>query len=162
MSIVTPERLHRALVRTPVVLQGLLVGVDQERAVAATDGPDGWSVVEVVCHVRDFDGVFQGRVEQMLAEEHPALAAYDHERIAVERDYRHDDLRRALAVLVEHRVGFLRLFAGLDAERWGRTGVHPELGTISVLDAATQVVLHDIDHTEQIARCLGLAERLDV
>lgn len=161
MSIVTPDRLHRAIVRTPVILQGLLTNVDQRRAMEATDGPDGWSVVEVVCHLRDFDGFFQGRVELMLAEERPTLPAYDHERIALERDYRHDDLRRALAALVAHRSGFVRLLAGLRAEQWSRSGFHPEMGSITVLDAATQLLLHDIDHTEQITRCLGLAERLD-
>jgi hypothetical protein len=156
------ERLLRAMVRTPVVLEGLLSGVDQGRALAATDGPEGWSVVEVVCHLRDFDGFFQGRVELMLVEEHPMLPAYDHERIALERGYRHDDLGRALATLLEHREGFVALFADLSPDQWARTGIHPEMGPISVLDAATQLVLHDVDHTEQITRCLGLAERLPI
>ena len=61
-----------------------------------------------------------------------------------------------------HRRGFVALFTGLAAEQWARIGVHPEMGSISVLDAATQLVLHDIDHTEEITRCLGLAERLPV
>ena len=159
MSIVTPERLLRSIVRTPVILRGLLSGADQQRALSATDGPDGWSVLEVVCHLRDFDSFFQERVELMLADDSPALPAYDHELIAVERNYRGDDLAGALAALVEHRAGFIRLFEGLDPDQWSRTGVHPEMGPISVLDAATQVVFHDIDHTEQITRCLGLAER---
>ncbi len=98
----------------------------------------------------------------MLAEEHPPLPAHDHVRIAVDRDYSHDDLGRALAALLAHRVGFIARFAGLGAEQWTRTGIHPEMGSISVLDAAAQVVLHDIDHTEQITRCVGLAERLPV
>lgn len=162
MSIVTPERLLRSVVRTPVILQGMLGGVDQRRALGATDGPDGWSVLEIVCHLRDFDHFFQERVELMLAEERPGLPAHDHERIAVERNYRGDDLGVALAALVRHRAGFVRLFTGLAPEQWDRPGIHPEMGEISVLDAATQLVLHDIDHTEQVARCLGLAERLPI
>lgn len=160
MTFVTPDRFITNARRTPVILHGLLNGVSQEQAMAATDGPDGWSVVEVVCHLRDFEGFFRHRVELMLREDNPELPAYDHEALAIERDYQHQSLRDALAVLLEERRGFLALFESLRPEQYARCGVHPENGPISVLDALVQLTNHDITHLDQITRCLGLSERL--
>lgn len=161
MTFYTPDRLLAGMKRTPIVLNGLLHDVSQERAASATDGPGGWSVVEIVCHLRDFDGFFRGRAELMLTGENPMLPAYDHLSIAVERDYAHQDLRAALATLAEERRRFVTLLSGLDADQWQRGGVHPEAGPMRVIDSAFQVVLHDLDHAQQIARCLGLAMASD-
>jgi hypothetical protein len=160
VTFVTPDRFILNARRTPVILHGLLHGVTQERAMAATDGPDGWSVVEVVCHLRDFEGFFRERVELMLREDNPELPAYDHEALAIERDYQHQELRLALAVLLEERREFIALLESLRPEQFERTGIHPENGLITVLDAAVQLTHHDINHIDQITRCLGLSERL--
>lgn len=157
---VSSGRYLAHMIRTPTILHGLLAGVSQERAQAATDGPDGWSVVQIVCHLRDFEGFFRGRVELMLNQDNPVLPAYDHEALAIERDYQNQDLRAALATLLEERRAYHSLFSSLRPEQWERVGQHPEAGPMSVLDAAIQVASHDVDHIEQIARCLDLAPRL--
>ena len=66
---------------TARTLGHLLAPVSQEQATTLRDGPEGWTTVEVVCHLRDFDGFFRGRAEMILAEETPNLPAYDHEAI---------------------------------------------------------------------------------
>lgn len=162
MSLMSPARFQRSLVRTPVILQGLLSDVDNERARTATDGPDGWSVLQVVCHLRDFEGFFRGRAELALTQANPRLPAYDHEQIAIDRDYQSQDVREALTTFIDERKRFLRLMQSLNNAQWVRMGLHPELGWISVLDMAMQVALHDVDHIEQITRCLDLAERFEV
>jgi hypothetical protein len=160
VTYVTPDRFITNARRTPVILHGLLHSVTQERAMAATDGPDGWSVVEVVCHLRDFEGFFRHRVELMLTHDNPELPAYDHEALAIERDYQHQELRNALAVLLEERREFIALFESLTPEQFQRTGIHPENGQITVLDSAVQLTHHDITHLDQITRCLDLSEQL--
>jgi hypothetical protein len=160
VTYVTPDRFITNARQTPVILHGLLHGVTQERAMAATDGPDGWSVVEVVCHLRDFEGFFRHRVELMLTHDNPELPAYDQEALAIERDYQHQELRDALAVLLEERREFIALLESLTPEQFARTGIHPENGQITVLDAAVQLTHHDITHLDQITRCLDLSERL--
>ena len=160
MTYVTADRFITNARRTPVILHALLHGVTRERAMNATDGPDGWSVVEVVCHLRDFEGFFRGRAESMLAEENPELPAYDHEALAIERDYQHQDMREALAVLLEERRRFIALFESLRPEQFARPGIHPENGPITVFDSLVQLTNHDITHIDQIARCLELSDRL--
>lgn len=159
-GFVTADRFIADARRTPVILHALLHGVTPERAMSATDGPDGWSVVQVLCHLRDFEGFFRGRVELMLAQENPDLPGYDHEALAIERDYQHQDLRAVFADLLEQRRAFTALFETLTPEQFARGGVHPENGPITVFDALVQLTHHDLTHLDQIARCLGLSDRL--
>lgn len=160
MTYVTPDRFIADARRTPVILNGLLSGLSPERAMEATDGPDGWSVVQVVCHLRDFEGFFRDRVEMMLANDAPALPRYDHEALAIERDYQHQNLVGVFADLLARRKGFLEFFESLTPEQFERTGIHPESGSITVFDALVQIIHHDLTHLDQIARCLGLSDRL--
>jgi len=105
---------HIRLIRhTLAILEFILADVSQ--GVATTrrdpaDGEKGWTVLEVVCHLRDFDRIFQSRVRQMLRENEPTLQAYDHERMAIEFRYNEQDLRTALAELHASRREFVALF----------------------------------------------------
>lgn len=153
------DRFVRSLRRSPVILGAIIRDLDPERARTATDGPDGWSVVEIVCHLRDYEAIFKGRVERMLAEDNPALPGSDHEAMARDQRYQDQDLGTAHAAWLETRRAFLALLEPLLAEQWQRPGVHPEAGPYTVLDQVTRTALHDIDHTEQIVRALGLGER---
>jgi len=137
---------------TARTLGHLLAPVSQEQATTLRDGADGWTIVEVVCHLRDFDGFFRGRAELLLAEETPLLPAYDHEAIAIARNYNADRLTDAYAALLRSRAATQALFAGLTEEQWKRGGIHPEVGPFSLTDAAFQVSLHDQTHTEQILK----------
>jgi hypothetical protein len=160
VTYVTADRFIADARRTQVVLHGLLHGVSQQRAMDSRDGGDGWSVVEVVCHLRDFEGFFRGRVELMLDQDNPILPAYDQDALAIERDYQHQDVRVALAELLEQRRAFLVLFESFSEEQLQRDGVHPENGPIKIFDSLVQLTHHDLTHLDQIARCLGLSERL--
>ena len=151
-------KVHRAqlyaMEMTARTLGHLLAPVSQEQATTLRDGADGWTIVEVVCHLRDFDGFFRGRAELMLAEETPLLPAYDHEAIAIERNYNADRLTDAYDALLRSRAATQALFAGLTEEQWARGGIHPEVGPFSLTDAAFQVSSHDQMHTEQILKIL--------
>ncbi len=157
MTYVNPERFQTALGRTRVILAALVADLSQSAAARATDGPDGWSVIEVVCHLRDFEGFFLGRAELMVTGGNPQLPAYDHEQLARERDYAHQELRQALRDYRRERERHLAFLAGLSPEQWSASGVHPEMGPITLLDQTVQVSLHDLDHTHQIVKCLGRA-----
>ena len=156
MTMLTPGRFIKALKRTPVLLDSLLCGVTQERATAARDGADGWNVVQIVCHLRDFDEVFFERAQRLVAENHPVLPRVDHEVLARERDYAAQQLDEVFAAFVAHRETFIDWLKARDEADWTRTGVHPEAGEYSLLEQALQVPCHDIDHLEQIARVLAL------
>lgn len=41
-----------------------------------------------------------------------------------------------------------------EAATWLRAGTHPAQGPATLLDVAINAGLHDVDHLEQLARCL--------
>ena len=137
------------------ILGHILKGISEEQAHELRDGAAGWSIVEIVCHLRDFDGIFYHRAQMMLAQEHPQLPAYDHEAMAIERAYQQEQVADAYDELKSSRERFVAFFKGLTAEEWRRGGIHPERGEFTMTDALVQAGLHDIDHLEQIARVLA-------
>ncbi len=139
------------------ILGHILQGISNERARSLRDGPDGWSIIEIVCHLRDFDEIFYRRAQMMQAQEQPQLPAYDHEAMAIERAYQQEDLAEAFETLKATRARFIAFFAALTPEQWERDGVHPERDSFTMTDAAMQVGLHDLDHLEQITRVLARA-----
>ena len=137
------------------ILDNILAEVTEAQAHDLRDGPDGWSIVEIVCHLRDFDGIFHSRAQMMLQEDYPRLPAFDHEAMAVERSYQQEELAAALQKLNESRAAFIAFFESLDVTGWDRSGVHPERDSFTMTDAVIQVGLHDLDHLEQITRVLA-------
>jgi phytoene dehydrogenase-like protein len=143
-----------ALRATPEVLEGLLAGVAPERAAAARGGDEGWSVVEVVCHLRDAEERAFERMRAMCDVDAPFLPAYDQDRWASERDYAAANLRDALAAFVALRNRHIAALEALAPADWERTGRHEEQGEITIAAHTVHVISHDAVHAAQIARQL--------
>ncbi|MBN2469527.1 MAG: DinB family protein [Anaerolineae bacterium] len=158
MTMLTPGRFIRAMQKTPILLDALLNGVTQERALAARDGADGWNVVEIMCHLRDFEEIFFARARQIVEQDRPTLDPFDHEQMAKDRDYAGQDLNAAFETYQATRQEFLAWLKARAEADWQRVGAHPEAGEYTLLEQALQVPLHDLDHLEQIARVLGLPD----
>jgi hypothetical protein len=140
--------------KTLATLNNIFANVTPEQATTLRDGEDGWTPLEVLCHVRDFDVIFQDRVRLMLAEDNPSLTPYDHVAMAEEKDYNNQDITQVLADLNRTRIEFAELFISLTDEQWERGGIHAEAGAITLTDSLIQVGHHDNDHIEQITRIL--------
>ena len=153
------ERIIATLKRNQTILDGILHGLSQGDATSATDGPDGWTVLEVICHLRDLEEIYAGRIASMLKGENPTFPKVDPPALAKERNYAGDDLRSARSTLLEHRRATLAILAGLSPDQWTLTGTHGVYGPQTVEVLAFQIVTHDLDHMEQITRILGRAER---
>lgn len=148
------QDLLDALRATPEVLETLLNGCTQEQALAARGGDEGWSIVEVVCHLRDAEEEALSRVRLMRGTVHPVIVAYDQERWARERNYAEASLREALASFSSFRAQHAAELAQLSPEQWERSGQHEEQGDITISSHTLHIVSHDAVHTAQIARQL--------
>lgn len=156
--LLSPMKALRTLRKTPALLDALLRDTTQEQAATLRDGPDGWSVLFIACHLREFEAIYRARIEQMLAEDTPTFAIYpSNDELAERNAYALQDLRAVLADTRAHREALIARLEGLSDEQWLRAGLHPEQGPATVLDAAINAGLHDIDHAEQILRCLASA-----
>jgi hypothetical protein len=140
--------------KTLDTLGNILQHETDERLTTLTDGPDGWTVTEVLCHLRDFDDIFYQRVLRIVNEDKPQLVPYDHEAMARERNYRAQYPIQVYAELQQSRQRFIDYFKSLSPEHRTRMGIHPQNGEWTVMDALMQVGHHDANHIEQITRIL--------
>lgn len=151
------QRILQFMQQTHDILMHVLEPVSQEMATTlrdASDGDKGWSILEVLCHLRDYDQIFRTRAQRIRNEEYPSLPYSDHEKLAIEGNYNAQDLNAVKAAFSASRQQTIRFFSGLSSDQWARAGVHPERGHFTMLDAALQVGMHDTVHIEQITRIL--------
>ncbi len=160
MPIITPERYVLALRKTPVLLNALINGVSQEQAERFTDGPGGWSIVETMCHIRDFAEISLTRAQLILAEDQPLLPDMDAQATAQQRDYPHQNLRAEFAAYLDARKALLARLDGITEEQWQRRGTHAKFGSLTLLELLVFIEWHDVNHLEQIARSLRLSDAL--
>ncbi len=149
-----PRDLIDALTATSATLTALLEGVSQIQAVSATGGDEGWSVVEVICHLRDAEEISIQRMQVLRDQDNPSITGYDQEALAHERNYRSQDLRAALASFIAFREKYVAELSSLRPEDWQRPGSHSEFGHITLLEHTVHHACHDPIHCAQIARQL--------
>lgn len=152
--LVNPGKALRTMRKTPLLLTRLLAGVSQEQARALRDGPEGWSVLWIVCHMRDVEAIFAQRARDLLAAPDPLFSVTENDELIRRGDYERQELQAALEAYLAGRRAFISLLEPLDDAQWLLSGTHPSQGPATLLDVAVNAGLHDVDHLEQIARCL--------
>lgn len=117
--------------------------------------PGEWSVLELVCHLRDSVAEEGLRVRRLVEEENPTLVPYDQDALAVERNYQGEEPAKALTGLRAFWSGLAYQLENLSDEEWDRTGVHPESGPVTVRSRAEQEVPHARAHLAQMQAVRG-------
>ena len=150
------ERAVEVLERTPGALRALLAGLD-ETWVTASEGPGTFSPKDVLGHLihgEETDWVPRIRVILEDGEKCPFTpfdrfgfrTKIEEQTLALLLD-RFETLRR-------ESLGYLRSLA-LDPARLERTGMHPELGRVTLGELIATWVVHDLGHTSQILRVMA-------
>jgi len=140
------------------VLDVLLTGVDQSVATTLRDPDDGeagWTTLDVVCHLRDFEQVWQRRLAMVLAEENTHFEPFDPNALVVQNDYASQDFAAVWAERAALRAVSIEMLAAVTDDQWSRTGIHARFGPLTISELKFQLPLHDLDHAEQIIRILG-------
>jgi phytoene dehydrogenase-like protein len=150
-----PKDLLDAYRAAPATLEHLLRDCTQEQAQQARGGDEDWSVVEVVCHLRDAEERALERMRAMRDQDNPFFPAYDQEVWARERNYASTNLRDALQAFLQFRQQHVAELEALPPRDWERPGRHEEQGQISITAQTLHMVAHDSMHAAQIARQLG-------
>jgi uncharacterized damage-inducible protein DinB len=160
MSALSPENFTLALRKTPVILNSILRDVTQIQAQQMTDGSDGWSVIETMCHIRDFGDVLAQRIHLVLNADLPDLPAMQPSTENRHRDYHQQQLSEEFAAFVEQRKHVIHALSVLAPEQWQRRGIHAVNGEMTLLEIIIHAVWHDVNHIEQIVRSLELSDSL--
>ena len=122
--------------------------------------PGKWSVLEVVCHLADFEPIYVDRMKRIIALERPLLIGADEVLFAKNLAYHHRDLEEELATIDLARRGFARVLRSLPETVLQRTGVHNERGMTTLEEMLVLCNKHLRHHTAFVVekrRALGLA-----
>lgn len=138
---------------TPELLAIYVRGLSAEQA-KKQPAEGEWSVLEVVCHLRDVEEVSYKRFQAIRDTENPTVYGADANALAIEKKYREDDLQKALAEFAAKRAVLVEELKALTPEQWERTGQHASAGTLSILNNTQHLAWHDINHLAQLARQL--------
>ena len=136
------------------IFENVIAGVSDEDMRMLRDGEEGWTTLEVLCHLRDYEAVFLQRVRMTVQQDNPVLPSPDPEILVFEKSYNEDDPQTVLAdwkKLRQEQHGFLSACAD---DAWERPAKHPRRGAFTLHDQLFLTVWHDTNHLEQILRIL--------
>jgi hypothetical protein len=146
--------LIEALRSTPETLKGLLSQTTLAQARSAKGGDEDWSMVEVICHLRDAEEISLQRVQTIRDQDRPKIARYDQLALARERKYREDDPYAALEAFANFRERHTTMLSALSAEDWQRSAEFAAFGQMTIFAHTVHKLYHDTIHCAQIARQL--------
>jgi len=112
--------------------------------------PDKWSVRQLVCHLADTETVWVVRFRQVIAEENPALSAFDQNAWAEKLDYKRRKISQALEQFRILRHENFDLLKELPEASFSRTGTHSRRGPMTLLDMVKLSAEHVENHVRQI------------
>jgi len=117
-----------------------------------------WSVSEVVCHLADFEIIYADRMKRVLAEENPTLFGADPDLFERRLHYGNRSVVDEMAIIAGIRKHITVLLRCVDVEDFQRTGVHTEVGPLTLETLLEQITAHIPHHVEFVAakrRVLG-------
>lgn len=141
--------------RTIGIVRFLLQAVPADDLRTWRDGGAGWTVLEVLCHLRDFDEIFVQRLRLTVEQDDATLALPTPDQWAAEREYNRQDAHEVLDKWSQNREALLAHMNGLSESDWLRTANHPVRGVMSATDQLLLMTWHDWNHLEQIVKILN-------
>jgi hypothetical protein len=140
-----------ALIRaTPALLRRELeaMGVEAARWQPA---PGEWCINQVIGHLIEADRHgFHGRVQTILVEGHPHLKTWDIAGIVAQRRDCERDTFELLDELTARRAESAQMVTNLSPGQLQRSGIHPLVGELRVVDLIHEWIHHDRNHIKQI------------
>ena len=109
-----------------------------------------WSAIEVVGHMIDKMWIWIGRVERLMAEERPALPAYDQDALVREHDYLHADPEVLFEQLRQECERFASLIERIPVSALQREGVHEEVGPMTIRQCIAVPLESSPEHLKQL------------
>ncbi len=114
-------------------------------------GKGKWSGKEILGHLTDCELVFLYRLQFMLAEENPAVFAFDENKWAGRFSYAKQDLGAMKARFAATRARFVELAKECTDADWARKGTRPDNPDYTLGYLVEHAAEHNEHHLEQLA-----------
>jgi hypothetical protein len=138
------------LEKTPRLLETMLGDLPGE-LLHWKPAAERWSISEVLAHLAALEQVYAERTLRMVAEDSPALVKYDLAGAEARGEYSRGSAGENLALFTRTRRSTLALLVGLPGSDGVRTGIHSELGSVTLVQMLNEWANHDLGHLRQIA-----------
>jgi HAD superfamily hydrolase (TIGR01549 family) len=117
--------------------------------------PDEWSLLEIVCHLRDVDmEVNKPRLQKVLNEKDPFIPGKDTDPWAQERGYIDRNGLEALQHFIIARLEMLDMLEAMKTEEFRRPARHAFFGRTTLAELVNIIAQHDRLHIRQIHQTL--------
>jgi len=117
--------------------------------------PNEWSLVEIVCHLRDVEAeVNLPRIRKVIQESNPFIPGKDTDPWASEREYILQDCLDALHSFLAVRMELLSVLENLAPDDWQRPARHAILGPSHIQELVGIMASHDRLHIQQAHQVL--------
>jgi len=148
---------------TPGVLRALLKDLSESWA-RSNEGGDTWSAYDVVGHLihgERTDWIPRARMILTEGEAHP-FESFD--RFAMFQESQGKPLNELLDTFETERAICLSILQSfrISASDLKKTGIHPELGVVTLEQLLATWVVHDLSHIAQIAEVMARQYREEV
>jgi hypothetical protein len=117
---------------------------------------DDWSLVEVLCHLRDMEAeVHLIQLEKILSEENPFLIHVNSGDWVSDRSYRSQDPTRAYEEFIRTRQVLISRLKALSPVEWDRPARHAIFGPTTLGELMSFAADHDRIHLRQLSQLSG-------
>jgi hypothetical protein len=143
----SPPEAVALLAAAPATIGAILQSGDP-----TTPGLDGgWSAHQTLEHLHNAQGVFRGRIDQLIAGGEPEL-----ESVLVWRmDGAADDTDALFDAYRNLRSEIVDVLSGVEAGTWWNRGSHEEFGTVTLAEQTSYFANHEPTHLAQLADAVG-------
>jgi DinB superfamily len=107
--------------------------------------PGKWSTHQVIIHLMDAESAFADRIRRIIATDNPALLAWDENQFAANLHYADQSAEDAITLIDLMRRQAARILKALPDSAFDRTGVHSEVGRLTLLEIVSKAIWH-LDH----------------
>ncbi|RPI11479.1 MAG: DinB family protein [Zetaproteobacteria bacterium] len=137
------------LQETPKAVAAMFRGLSDDEA-RRRPAPEQWSMLEILCHLRDVEFLFVERYGKIANHDRPTLRMIDQNDLAVRLRYNADDPAAALREFQTLRGETVALLSALAQQSWERVGLHPKRGEFGIAAHAVMHVAHDANHVDRL------------
>lgn len=139
-----------SLLATPLTVYRLIKGLSEEQ-LRHRNSPDEFSVLENLCHLRDIEVEgYSQRIRKIVKENQPSLPDIDGGRLAIERDYNHQNGNEALEQFTRARASNVEILRGLSETEMNREGTLEGVGPVTLEKLVQMMREHDEGHVNEL------------
>jgi hypothetical protein len=155
----SPDAIDRLIADLDAAPTRLRVRLERlgRAALAERPGPDEWSAIEIVAHLRASDDLLVSRIFHALVVDDAQFGEVSERRWADVAGYRDMPLDLLLQTLTSRREELVRTLCGLAPTDWERAGQHAVRGRQTVFSIATHLAEHELEHLEQLEQLAAMA-----